>query len=125
MRKEQINIPFKQSATLALWKVDGETSVEGKNVFLTHGTFSNRKICLGISEFLVKNGCTCWILEWRNHGASSNLSEPYNFEIIGKEDVKAAFDYLFVQQKIKEIDCVTHSGGAISLTMHLLSLIHI
>ncbi len=120
MRKKQINIPFKQSATLALWKVDAETSVEGTHVFLTHGTFSNRKVCLGITEFLVENGFTCWILEWRNHGASSTLDEPYNFEKIGKEDIKAAFEYLFDHEKLEEIDCVTHSGGAISLTINLI-----
>ena len=120
MRKEQINIPFKESATLALWKVDAKTSVDGKHVFLTHGTFSNRKVCLGICEFLVKHGFTCWILEWRNHGESARLNQLYNFERIGKEDIKAAFDYLFEHEKLKEIDCVTHSGGAISLTINLI-----
>lgn len=120
MRKEQINIPFKHSATLALWKLDAETSRVGRHVFLTHGTFSNRKVCFGISEFLVENGYTCWILEWRNHGESSMVEEPYDFERIGKEDIKAAFDYLFDQEKLEKIDCVTHSGGAISLTINLI-----
>jgi len=87
---------------------------------LTHGTFSDRKVCMGISEFLVKEGYTCWILEWRNHGESSIINEPYNFERIGKEDVEKALDYLFTVEKLEQIDCVTHSGGGISLTINLI-----
>ncbi len=120
MKKEQINIPFKKSATLGLWKVDGKTSEKGKDIFLTHGTFSNHKVCLGISEFLVNKGFTCWILEWRNHGESSKINEPFNFEKIGKEDIKAAFDYLFTVEQLTQINCITHSGGAISLVVNLI-----
>jgi len=72
-----------------------------------------------ISEFLVDNGYTCWILEWRNHGESSKVDGPYNFEIIGKEDISAAFEYLFNSEKIENLDCITHSGGGISLTISL------
>jgi len=120
MIQEQIHIPFKKDKTLALWKVYNEKALEGKNIFLTHGTFSNRKICLGISEFLVNYGYTCWILEWRNHGESSRIEEPYNFEIIGKEDIRTAFEFLFLNEKIEQLDCVTHSGGGISLTINLI-----
>lgn len=120
MKHQQINIPFKDPATLALWKIYDPILSNGKDVFLTHGTFSNRKICLAISEFLANNGYTCWILEWRNHGDSSKIAGPYNFEIIGKEDITAAFNYLFVNEKIEQLDCVTHSGGGISLTIHLI-----
>lgn len=120
MKEQRINIVFKQQARLALWKICGDNQKKGKNVFLTHGTFSNRKICMGISEFLVKNGYTCWILEWRNHGDSSKMNGPYNFETIGKEEVTTALDYLFEIERLEQIDCVTHSGGGISLTIHLI-----
>ncbi len=120
MKQQQINIPFKNDTTLALWKIHDDSSEKEKNIFLTHGTFSNRKVCLGISEFLVKRGYTCWILEWRNHGESSIINESYNFETIGKEEITTTFDYLFKKEKLEQIDCVTHSGGGISLIIHLI-----
>jgi len=120
MKHRQINIPFKKEATLALWKVYEDKTSNGKHIFLTHGTFSNRKVCLAISEFLVNNGYTCWILEWRNHGNSAKVDGNYNFEIIGKEDVDSALDYLFNEEKITQLDCITHSGGGISLTINLI-----
>jgi len=125
MNHQQINIPFKDDKTLALWKVYDAKTSKGKHIFLAHGTFSNRKVCLAISEFLVNNGYTCWILEWRNHGESSKVEGPYNFEIIGKEDFVAAFDYLFKVEKIEQLDCITHSGGGISLTIFLIENSHI
>lgn len=120
MIEKRIDLAFKNQANLALWKIYADDSISGKDVFLTHGTFSNKQICMGISEFLVKRGYICWILEWRNHGSSSKINEPYNFEKIGKEDIKRAFDFLFNEQKLKNIDCITHSGGGISLTINLI-----
>jgi len=120
MRERKIDIAFKADATLALWKIYPDMIEKGKDIFLTHGTFSNRMVCMGISEFLVKRGYTCWILEWRNHGRSSTINETFNFEKIGKEDVEKAFNYLFKKEKIDKIDCVTHSGGGISLVINLI-----
>ncbi len=120
MKESRIDLTFKDKATLAFWKICSKDSSLGKDVFLTHGTFSNKKICMGISEFLVKRGYTCWILEWRNHGSSSYIKEPYNFEKIGKEEIKRAFHFLFQEQKLEKIDCVTHSGGGISVTINLI-----
>lgn len=119
MIEEKIDLSFK-GGNLALWKISHENSQSNKNIFLTHGTFSNKKICLGISEYLIEKGFICWILEWRNHGFSSKINGAYNFEIIGKEDVQRVFEYLFDELEIKEIDCVTHSGGGISLIINLI-----
>ena len=120
MEKIKIDVPFKNNSYLALWKLFSIESEQGKDVFLTHGTFSHKKVCMGIGEFLVKNGYTCWILEWRNHGDSSTLNEPYNFEKIGIEEIETAFDYLQKVELISTFDCVTHSGGGISLTINLI-----
>jgi predicted alpha/beta hydrolase len=120
MKEKKIDIKFKENAHLVLWKMYLDDEQKGKNIFLTHGTFSNRKVCMAVSEYLVKKGYTCWILEWRNHGASSTISGAYNFEIIGKEDIQCAFEYLFEEEKLTSIDCVTHSGGGISLTINLI-----
>nr|WP_298312540.1 alpha/beta hydrolase [uncultured Aquimarina sp.] len=90
-------------------------------MFLTHGTFSNRKICDGIAGYLTKKGFTCWIMEWRNHGNSAKTDQKFNFETIAKFDIKSTFEFLFINQRIKRIDCLTHSGGGISLTMFLIN----
>ena len=92
-----------------------------KHVFLTHGTFSNRKICDGIASYLTDKGFTCWIMEWRNHGESSRSEKEFNFETIAKYDIKSTFDFLFNNQNLKNIDCLTHSGGGIILTMFLIN----
>lgn len=120
MEERRIDIKFKEDGNLALWKIYTDNSEKGNDIFLTHGTFSDRKVCMGISEFLVKNGYTCWILEWRNHGESSFINDSFNFEKIGKEDVEKALDYLFTEENIEKIDCVTHSGGGISLVINLI-----
>lgn len=120
MEEKRIDIEIKENTNLALWKIVGDNRVKGKNVFLTHGTFSNRKVCKGIGTYLAERGYTCWVLEWRNHGESSFVNEPYNFEKIAKVDIKKAFDYLFEVEKIENIDCVTHSGGGISLIINLI-----
>ncbi len=107
---------------IALWKITSEKSVAQKNVLLTHGTFSNRKVLNGISEYLSNYGFTCWIFEWRNHGSSPKTSQlDFNFESIGKEDLAFVFRFLFDQQKIKNLDCITHSGGGICLTISLIN----
>jgi len=94
MIEEKIDLDFK-NGKLALWKVTSPKSSSTKNIFLTHGTFSNKKICSAIAAYLIQNGYTCYILEWRNHGSSSKIDAAYNFERIGKQDVQTALDYLF------------------------------
>jgi predicted alpha/beta hydrolase len=88
---------------------------------LTHGTFSNRKICDGIASHLTEKGFTCWIMEWRNHGKSSKTKQDFNFETIAKYDLKSTLDYLFENEGLKNIACITHSGGGIVLTMFLIN----
>ena len=105
---------------IALWKLNSE-KISDKHIFLTHGTFSNRKICDGIASYLAEKGFTCWIMEWRNHGKSSKTEQKFNFETIAKYDLKSTFDFLFDNQNLKNIDCLTHSGGGIVLTMFLIN----
>jgi predicted alpha/beta hydrolase len=88
---------------------------------LTHGTFSNRKICSGIAEYLTEQGFTCWIMEWRNHGESSKAQKDFDFETIAKFDLKSVFEFLINERNIKNIDCLAHSGGGIALTMFLIN----
>lgn len=117
---EQIKVSVPTGEQLALWKVTHKHSKEDKHVFLTHGTFSSKKVCLLLAEYLAENGYNCWILEWRNHGDSFKTSLPYNFETIAKEDIKSVFDYLIKEQKVKLFDVITHSGGGLCFTIALL-----
>jgi len=120
MKEKRIDLPLTKNANLALWKVYSDSSSNGKDIFLTHGTFSNRKICMGITEYLVKRGYNCWILEWRNHGESSVTDNNFNFEDVANEDIDIALRYLFEDQRLNKIDCVTHSGGGLCITLNLL-----
>lgn len=120
MIKELLHITTSDNVKVALWKIKPKTGVTSKHVFLTHGTFSNKKVLLGIASYLVEKGHTCWLMEWRNHGNSSKTKQKFNFETIAKLDVPAVFNYLFEKEKIKKLDCITHSGGGIVLSMFLI-----
>jgi len=104
---------------IALWKIASTKSEASKNIFLNHGTFSDRKICLSISQYLAERGYNCWIIEWRNHGFSSPSNKKINFENIGIDDYPIVLEYLFNTLKIKSLDSVMHSGGGICLTIFL------
>ena len=114
-------VPTEQNEYIALWQITTEKSQADKNVFLTHGTFSNRKVILRIAEYLADNGYQSWIMEWRNHGESSPSKAKLNFEIIGKRDFPIVFDYLENTWGIQKYDCVTHSGGGISWSIFLIN----
>ncbi|TXD51811.1 MULTISPECIES: alpha/beta hydrolase [unclassified Polaribacter] len=120
MKEQLYHIKTADNESIALWKLNSET-ITGKHIFLTHGAFSNRKILDGIASYLTKKGFTCWIMEWRNHGESSKSTQKFNLETIAKFDLKATFNFLFYQQNLKSIDCITHSGGGIILTMFLIN----
>lgn len=118
--EEVTYLDTKDKAKIALWKVFSDDKHSHNNIFLTHGTFSNRKICLGIARYLVRHGYTCWIMEWRNHGNSPKSTQLFNFETVALNDIEAALDYLVNVQKIPKLQCITHSGGGICLTIFLL-----
>ncbi|HET7838065.1 MAG TPA: alpha/beta fold hydrolase [Variovorax sp.] len=109
--------------SVALWKVTDSIATatsQRRDVFMTHGTFSDRRICLGFAGYLAAHGCTCWILEWRGHGSSQKQVAPFDFETVALFDVKAALTYLVEEEGVRRLDCVTHSGGGLALTMCLL-----
>lgn len=120
LEETRLFLRTKDQEEIALWKIVGEKSDSTKNIFLTHGTFSNRKVCMGITSFLLEKGYTCWILEWRNHGDSPSVKRPFNFETIALYDFAAVFEYLFQTLRIAALDCITHSGGGLCLTMFLI-----
>ena len=104
--------------------VKNDTANQGQNIFLTHGTFSDKKTCLRIAEYLAELGHHCYIMEWRGHGASAVPKDKFNFETVATYDFAATFDYLFNELKLSNLHCVTHSGGGACLTMFLIQNPH-
>lgn len=130
MIKESLNlVTTKDGEQIAVWKVvdSAQKSIaadrsvtKAQNVLLTHGTFSDKRVCLGIAKYLVKLGHTCYIMEWRGHGSSPIPKNKFNFETIASYEIDATLHYLFDELKLDNLHCVTHSGGGICLTMLLI-----
>lgn len=119
-------VTSKDDEQIAVWKVtdDSQEAIKHRiknqqNIFLTHGTFSDKKVCLGIASYLCKLGHSCYIMEWRGHGSSSVPKDKFNFETIATYDYEAIFRYLFDELKLDNLHCVTHSGGGVGLAMFL------
>ncbi len=103
---------------LALWYQEPKASKVG-DILLIHGTFSDRSIFLGLKDYLAEQGYGGWLLEWRGHGESALANEKYDMEVVGREDIKGAMDYLG-EKGIGPLHCITHSGGGIALTIFLI-----
>jgi len=117
--EELIKVKSEEIGHIALWKMSDAQNDQSLNIFLTHGTFSDKQVCRGIASYFVEKGYTCWIMEWRNHGASSKTKNHFNFETVALRDFPVAFEYLFKEEKIKHLNSITHSGGGTCLAMFL------
>lgn len=125
MIKESLDlVTTKDGEQIAVWKVvdsiKDSPAAKRQNVLLTHGTFSDKRVCLGVAEYLAKLGHTCYIMEWRGHGNSPVPKNSFNFETVAIYDLDATFRYLFDELKLDNLHCVTHSGGGLCLTMFLI-----
>ncbi|MFK7932347.1 MAG: alpha/beta hydrolase [Saprospiraceae bacterium] len=116
--EQLIPITTDDNAVASLHKLTSDNSVD-KNIFLTHGTYSDRRSLMGIAQYLAKEGYTCWLLEWREHGTSPATNTIYNYEWIALYELKAVFEYLFEVEKITHLDTVQHSAGGLLQTMFL------
>jgi pimeloyl-ACP methyl ester carboxylesterase len=121
--EQLIQLPTADGLRVALWKLLADRTVaattEQRHVLLTHGTFSDRRVCASFARYLASHGHTCWILEWRGHGASQRDDRPFDLETIALFDLKATLEYLLEQERVPRLECATHSGGGIALTMCL------
>ena len=59
-------------------------------------------------------------MEWRNHGKSGKSKKKFNVETIAKYDLISTFEFLFKTTKLNSVDCISHSGGGLALTMFLI-----
>lgn len=119
IKQELIPIKTEDHVQIAVHKIAHIQNRNDEHILLTHGMFSNQKICLGVAKYLASKGFVCWILEWRNHGKSTKTTIPFSLETIAFQDLKATILYLVNELKIPSFHCVTHSGGGLSLAMLL------
>jgi poly(3-hydroxyalkanoate) synthetase len=120
MREEKIYLKNNDGSEIVLWKFSPLLELNGQNVLLTHGTFSNKKVLNGIVEYLTHRKYTCWLFEWRNHGNSKLCNLNFDFETIAFQEFNTVFKYLFDDCNLRNISCITHSGGGICLTISLI-----
>lgn len=113
---DTIHLTTKDQEIITLHKVGDKI---GKVCFLTHGTFSDKRVCLGLANYLKDKGFTCYILEWRGHNGYK-AKKPFDFETVALYDFYTAFDYLCHQLKLTKIHTITHSGGGICLSIFLI-----
>ena len=96
----------------------------GVPVILSHGTFSNHRTCAGLANFLAKKGYSCWIFDWRGHGASDRAVPPHTFDDIALLDVPAIIDTV-TNRSSDPVFWVGHSGGALILLMWMARFPHL
>lgn len=120
IKKQQYKLTTADNENIVVWKYYSSISAKDANIFLTHGTFSDQRVCLGIVQYFAELGYTCWVLEWRSHGSSAKTDKPYDIESIALFDIKCAFDFLLQDLKLNNIHCLTHSAGGIALTMFMI-----
>lgn len=107
----------------ALWEISKRNNslIKKEAIFLSHGAFSDKTVCIGIADYLANHGYICFILEWRGHGTSPKTDIPFNFETVALYEYKTAFHYIHHHFNITSLHCVTHSGGGLCLTMFLIN----
>lgn len=80
-------------------------------VVLTHGTFSDGRVCSRLARSLSLRGFASYVLEWRGHGQSGPAHEGGNFESTALEDLPAALARIRERTQLRRVLWVGHSGG--------------
>ncbi len=107
---QPIFIKGKRSSLIALYRYSKPSS-SFPPVILTHGTFSNAKICSNLATFLNRNGFECWIYEWVGHGLSEYGELYPDAEDFALHDVPAVIQTILAKTNKTSCIWVAHSGG--------------
>ena len=96
-------------------------NIEGQYppVILTHGTFSNARICMELAGFLNTAGFDCWIYEWRGHGQSEYGQLSPDAEGFARHDVPAVIERVLAETMNERCIWVAHSGGGFLPLMYM------
>jgi predicted alpha/beta hydrolase len=107
---------------LGWWRVVDARALrrEPQHLLLTHGTFSDRRICMPLARAWAQQGHVAWVLEWRGHGSSARPVQPFDMETVAMLDMVAALQALSQWVVPHKLCAATHSGGGLVLTMSLL-----
>lgn len=108
--------------SLGWWRVQSTArrAAAPRHCLLTHGTFSDRRVCLDAARAWAERGHVAWVMEWRGHGGSQGPSEPWDFETVALKDVDAALVRLRELAAPGTLRAMTHSGGGLALVMAML-----
>lgn len=99
-----------------------EVAREGRHpqaVFLTHGTFSDVRVCWRLARAIAQRGFASYVMEWRGHGSSGLGREAPSFECVARRDVPAALALVRARSGKDRVLWVGHSGGGLLAWMHL------
>lgn len=99
-----------QRSQIALYRFANSSS-EYPPIVMTHGTFSNAKICLQMAEYLHENGHDVWVYEWIGHGKSHYGDMRPDAEGFAHHDVPLVLDTVLNQTGAPACHWVAHSGG--------------
>jgi oxygen-independent coproporphyrinogen-3 oxidase len=86
---------------------------------LTHGTFSNGRICENLAAYLADRSFDCWVLELRGRGEGGRALQHATFEDFGLLDVPPALEAVRTHTGRRQLFLVGHSGGGLAFLMHL------
>ncbi len=107
---EPVFIKGEKNSCIALYRYAAPSS-EYPPVILTHGTFSNARICMKLAAFLNANGFDCWIYEWSGHGLSEYGRRYPDIEDFALHDVPAVIKKVLTETAKAASIWVAHSGG--------------
>ncbi|MGO9021655.1 MAG: alpha/beta fold hydrolase [Syntrophobacteraceae bacterium] len=82
-------------------------------VILTHGTFSNARVCLALAGYLASIGFRCWVLDWRGHGESGAAPRQTTFDSVAQLDVPAVLQAVLERVGSRPVFWLGHSGGGL------------
>lgn len=95
---------------------------QGKNkppIIITHGTFSNYRVCLGLAQKLAKDGFPCYVMEWpERSGRGCMSSSKITFDSIAAEVVPETIEYVRNRHK-SSVFWIGHSGGGLVASIYL------
>lgn len=119
---EQQPLRARDGVSLGWWRVAHgvHQAAQPRHLLLTHGMFSDRRVCMSLARAWARQGHVAWILEWRGHGNSESVADAFDMETVAEQDIPAALAALRTQVAPGQLCAAAHSGGGLALTMALL-----
>ena len=77
---EQQPLRARDGVSLGWWRVAHgvHQAAQPRHLLLTHGMFSDRRVCMSLARAWARQGHVAWILEWRGHGNSESVADAFD-----------------------------------------------